>query len=132
LILATQPTECAFIFCYLSLISPSNNTFSFTWDIQRHCGREGLGAGQIADEIIADEEAAIPGISVERTSLTVGGEDAVVLEVDGWRIRLFCENIPEIVISMKNRILKTSRGAWIIGFHSLIGVRLAGIEQFIL
>lgn len=101
-------------------------------DFQRHSGREGLGAGQIADEIIADEEAAIPGISVERTGLTVGGEDAVVLEVDGWRIRLFCENIPEIVISMKNRILKTPRGAWIIGFHSLIGVRLAGIEQFIL
>ena len=92
----------------------------------------GRTASQIADEIIADAETAVPGISVERTSLTVGGEDAVVLEVDGWRIRLFCENIPEIVISMKNRILKTSRGAWIIGFHSLIGVRLAGIEQVIL
>ena len=68
----------------------------------------GRTASQIADEIIADAETAVPGISVERTSLTVGGEDAVVLEVDGWRIRLFCENIPEIVISMKNRILKTS------------------------
>ena len=33
-----------------------------------------------------------------------------------------CENIPEIVISIKKRILKLSGGVWIIGFHFLIGV----------
>ena len=32
-----------------------------------------------------------------------------------------CENIPEIVISTKNRILKPSRSILIIGFHFLIG-----------
>jgi hypothetical protein len=33
-----------------------------------------------------------------------------------------CENIPEIVISMKNCILKPPGGKLIIGFHFLIGV----------
>src|SRR3990172_6286099 len=40
----------------------------------------GLSASQLADRMIADAEAVVPGISIQRTSLTVGGEDAVVLD----------------------------------------------------
>ena len=40
----------------------------------------GRTAGQIADEMIAEAEAAIPGIEIHRTDLTVSGEQAVVLE----------------------------------------------------
>ena len=40
----------------------------------------GRTTGQIADEMIADEQAAIPGIEIQRTNLTVSGEQAVVLE----------------------------------------------------
>ena len=40
----------------------------------------GRTAGQAADAVIADQEAAIPGISIERSELTVAGEEAVALE----------------------------------------------------
>lgn len=40
----------------------------------------GGGADQIADELIADSEAAIPGVAIRRTSSTVSGQPAVVLE----------------------------------------------------
>ena len=40
----------------------------------------GRTAGQVADAVIADQEAAIPGISIERSELTVAGEEAVALE----------------------------------------------------
>jgi len=37
-------------------------------------------AGQIADAMIADQESSIPGIEIQRTNLTVSGEQAVVLD----------------------------------------------------
>ncbi len=40
----------------------------------------GLSADQIADKMIADSEAAIPGIAIQRTSATVSGQSAVVVE----------------------------------------------------
>jgi len=40
----------------------------------------GRSADQIADEWIANSEAEIPGIVIQRTSLTVSGQQAVVLE----------------------------------------------------
>jgi hypothetical protein len=40
----------------------------------------GRTAGQAADAVIADQQAAIPGISIERSELTVAGEEAVALE----------------------------------------------------
>lgn len=40
----------------------------------------GRNIGEIADEIVADAQAEIPGIEIQRTSLSMGGEDAVVLE----------------------------------------------------
>jgi hypothetical protein len=40
----------------------------------------GRTADQIADEIVADAEKEIPGILIERTDLTVSGEQAVLLE----------------------------------------------------
>jgi hypothetical protein len=43
-------------------------------------GAAGSTADQIADEIVADAEKEIPGILIERTNLTVSGEQAVVLE----------------------------------------------------
>jgi len=40
----------------------------------------GLSADQIADRMIADSEAAIPGIVIQRTITTVSGQPAVVVE----------------------------------------------------
>jgi len=40
----------------------------------------GRSADQIADEMIADAEAAVPGIAIQRTSATVSGQPAVVVE----------------------------------------------------
>lgn len=40
----------------------------------------GRTADQAADEIVAEAESAIPGIAVQRTTLTVAGEQTVVLE----------------------------------------------------
>jgi hypothetical protein len=40
----------------------------------------GRSADQIADEIIADNVAAIPGIQIQRTNLSVSGEPAVALD----------------------------------------------------
>jgi hypothetical protein len=41
---------------------------------------EGRTAAQEADERVADVKAAMPGFDVERTMVTVGGEEAVVLD----------------------------------------------------
>ncbi|MDL1910927.1 hypothetical protein FBQ81_09585 [Chloroflexi bacterium CFX6] len=40
----------------------------------------GRTVGEIADEIVADAQAEIPGIEIRRTNLSMGGEEAVVLE----------------------------------------------------
>jgi hypothetical protein len=41
---------------------------------------DGRTAAQVADELMIDVEAAVPGFNVERTAATVGGEAAVVLD----------------------------------------------------
>jgi hypothetical protein len=41
---------------------------------------EGRSTGQVADQTIAEAEASAPGISIQRASLAVGGEEAVVLD----------------------------------------------------
>lgn len=50
----------------------------------------GRTPSQIADELIAEAETAGPGIEIQRTDLTVSGEQAVMLEgvpgVDASRI----------------------------------------------
>ena len=40
----------------------------------------GRSADQVADEMIADSEAAVPGIAIQRTSSPIAGQPAVVLE----------------------------------------------------
>jgi hypothetical protein len=40
----------------------------------------GRSADQVADEMIAASEAAVPGIAIQRTSSTIAGQPAVVLE----------------------------------------------------
>ena len=40
----------------------------------------GRSADQVADEMIADSEAEVPGIAIQRTGSTVAGQPAVVLE----------------------------------------------------
>jgi hypothetical protein len=40
----------------------------------------GRAVGQVADQIIADNQAAIPGIVIQRSSFTISGEPAVALE----------------------------------------------------
>jgi hypothetical protein len=41
---------------------------------------EGRTAAQVADGLVADVEAAMPGFNVERTTVTLDGEQAVVLD----------------------------------------------------
>ena len=46
-------------------------------EVQEASGRT---SDQVAAEIVAEAEAAAPGIEIERTTLTVGGEEAVALD----------------------------------------------------
>jgi len=53
------------------------HTANLILEVEEAAGRT---ANQIADEIVADAESAIPGIMVKSTTYTVSGEQAVVLE----------------------------------------------------
>lgn len=53
------------------------HTANLIIEVEQAAGRT---ADQIADEVVADAESAIPGILIERTDQTVSGESAVALE----------------------------------------------------
>ena len=57
-----------------------------------------------------------------------GGRGTLTLSLTLWLYTDLCENNPEIVTSMKNRILKLSGDILIWVFTSLLVFHLAGIE----
>jgi hypothetical protein len=77
----------------------------------------GRSVDQIADEMIADSEAEIPGIAIQRTSSTVSGQLAVALE-----------GLPGVTGTRDILIVYADRLYWLT--FILPGADSASVEQF--
>jgi len=70
----TEPDQVCLVQGETNMMCHSASAF---FNVEDAAGRS---PDQVADEMIADAEAAVPGIAIQRTSSTVAGQPAVVLE----------------------------------------------------